>query len=517
MTELTPEEGAELSAKLDTLYRSRALQAYWDEPPGESGASDPQRAFHSDMSDFRMVLWPNKVGKTYAFGGEMWGLLNDSHPYDSVEHPTTFLVAVPDLDKSYADDLCTVLREMEPAGILADGCRYEPSKGYLVGPRRGIETARGDRVIFRSSHQALTGLAGVAAHRLFVNEPTAQFAWGELIRSVSETGGRVAVLFTAAQDMRRPEGHQWMKTEIAGDDEITVPRGQWSVMTPRGWSFHNFELSVDTWEQTCPHRSRERVQRQIDVCPIYERDQRILARWDAPTVDRRLASFDKAKNCCGDEVVPADAHLMAGMDHGERPGAETFVLCAHWERDGKRYSHQYLEYDAPGRTTSQQDADNIKDAVEALGFSLDAIREGKGDTNSAGKNSDLRTMNQVYMQDFARALGRDPRDRPFAIVAPDKGPGSVDYGLKTLDRAFAEGRATINPRCRGIIHSCEHYRGGKTGPDGELSHRIDAKRYVDAEWLDQTDHNADRRQWRKRTSQRLSNRAPESAVARWGS
>jgi len=421
---------------------------------------------------------------SFSLAAEVWGLLTDSHPWDRIDHPTRIIIAVPDLDKSYADDICVAFRELEPAGILAQGCAYHPTKGYLVGGGRGILATNGTRVIFRSSHQDIRAVAGVWGARLFVNEPTAKHVWGELIRIISNTpAGRVAVLFTAAQDIRRPEGLAWMKEEVTGGKDPDVDRAlpYWSaVATATGWSFHNFELREETAPITVPHRTLKSVRQQIADCPPWEYDQRILAKWDAASLDRKLMGFTQASVC--DREIPEGASLGLTFDHGERPGAEVCVLVAHWtDATGNKHAHCLDEYVSTGRTNTADDARGVVAMLDRHGYTVGHISRARGDTNTAGKDSQYRRINRALEVELSALHGAPVG---FRIADPFKGAGSRDYGLWVMNSAFLQGALTISPRCRLGVASCEHWRGGKSGEDGERSHWIDALRYFVYDWLD---------------------------------
>ena len=448
--------------------------------------SPVQRKLHEDTSPNRFALWANKLGKTYGLSAELWADLQRTNPHGKPLPPQArILYVVPDLDGSYADDVCASLRELEPPDILHESCRYDRARGYLLpGGRRGILTADGDIVVFRSSHQELTGASGVAAHKLYINEPPKQAFWGEIVRSVSETNGQILAAMTLVNRLGKTQTFEWLR-------EIVVGEGS-------EWSFHHAELSIEN----APHRTEEDIRRQILNCPIWEYDQRILAMWDAAAVDRLLQGFDLDLNVCEDDCIPDDAILALTMDHGERPGAQVIHFNAHWGEKETARVHVIDRYASAGRTTTAQDAFHVQEMVETHGYTLEHIKRGRGDTNSAGKDSEIRTINLSFQQAFAALCGRKWSDPPFKIIAPDKRPGSREYGLAVMNRAFLAGALTINPRCKRTIHEAKNWKGGKgQNEDGELSHGMDSLRYDIADVLDTTERGYDRAAWNRYVDQ----------------
>jgi len=67
---------------------------------------------------------------------------------------------------------------------------------------------------------------------------------------------------------------------------------------------------------------------------------------------------------------------------------------------------------------------------------------------------------------------------PFEIKTPDKTPGSVDWGWRCVNYAGRRGDLRVNPRCLNIAAGVRHWKGGRKGADGDLSHTLDALRYI---------------------------------------
>ena len=77
---------------------------------------------------------------------------------------------------------------------------------------------------------------------------------------------------------------------------------------------------------------------------------------------------------------------------------------------------------------------------------------------------------------LADAIKRQTRSKhtPFVIKSARKGKGSVMYGSRLINYAFRRNDLLINPRCKTLIHSFQHFKGNEE----ELKHPIDAARYA---------------------------------------
>jgi hypothetical protein len=63
-------------------------------------------------------------------------------------------------------------------------------------------------------------------------------------------------------------------------------------------------------------------------------------------------------------------------------------------------------------------------------------------------------------------------------VNPDKTPGSVDWGQRSINSAASRGDLLVHPRCRHTLRMLRHWKGTTRGDDGEMAHIADALRYV---------------------------------------
>ena len=73
---------------------------------------------------------------------------------------------------------------------------------------------------------------------------------------------------------------------------------------------------------------------------------------------------------------------------------------------------------------------------------------------------------------MARQLKR--KHAPFRFVAATK---DRNWGHRVVNGAFRRRELFIHPRCEAVCRTLRHWKGGKTGEDGALSHAADALRY----------------------------------------
>jgi hypothetical protein len=417
--------------------------------------SPPQQRFHEDQARLRFMIKANKVGGTRAGCAEAVGAAIGNHPYMTIPTPNMGLIVLPDLDTSYADDLCVCMDELIKPHDLHPKCTYRPEAGYRVGSRKGITFRNGSRIIFRSSHQDKRGLAGIFPDWVFVNEPPAKTLWGEIMRATFNKASPMWVLFTAVQDPdRASEDLSWFREEIEEPE--------------KGWSSHRVPLTYEN----APHRTREAIDAQIIGCPKWERAQRIEAKWDAPTIDRIFDGFTSATDEDPDRAV--DVGLC--FDHGERPGHEAALLYVFWREKGRTYVHVLDEYISAGRTTVEADALRVAEMLDRYGLTPMDVTRAHGDVNSAGKSA-LTSVNRALEIAFAKVCELPSHRPPFTIMQAKKGAGSIMQGAHVVNAAFLRGRLTVATRCATLVNSLRHWRGTKTGADEDYTHTIDALRY----------------------------------------
>lgn len=414
------------------------------------------------------MIKANKIGGTYALCAEVIGWATGNHPYIQLPQPSLVLVVIPDLDASYADDLCKCFRQLIGPWDLHSSCRHSMASGYKVGGRRGMLWSNGSQTIFRSSWQAPRALSGINASALAINEPPVRGLWGETLRSVFASEGPVLMQFTSVQDPDKPsQDLTWLRQEIENPE--------------KRWSRHVVPLS----HENAPHRTMASIDAQIRDCATWEYDQRILAKWDAPALDRTFVSYSDApwpEGCVVREedmpsVVPREVGIGLGLDHGELPGSEAGPIYAFWETEGLPHALIMDEYVSGGRTTVTADVLAIGRILERRGLTYYAIDEAAGDHNSAGKTS-LTTVNREFEKQIALYLMI--QRCPFRMRPAKKGAGSVGWGARVLDGALSAGRLLVHERCTHHRHAFSSW----AGRDDHHKHLLDGDRYALAGRLD---------------------------------
>ena len=459
------------------------------------GAAPWQRQLFEDANPKRFVRKVNKVGGSYGPCAEGIALSLGCHPTIDLPTPNVGIVYVPDLDHSYADDICRTIRMLEPAGHLAKGCSYSEAAGYKIGGRRGIQWANGSRILFRSSHQEAKSQAGVYADWGLINEPPARHLWGEIMRAFSLSSDAPIIMnFTVVDDVRKSSPDTAWLREILDD-----PSSTWAqyVVPLRASNVPHRVPSGCPGDERCTITGGDcdapdcNVRQQWALCPPEERAQRIDAEWDAPAIDRYIRGFTDA--CIVDDSdyqrigLPAIVQIGVSFDHGEAPGHETECLYAWWRDQGGDNVVLVLdEYGSSGRTTSATDASCIADQLNAHGLTLFDVDRAHGDINTAGKSAVTGSVNRELEIAFAGLVRGDPNNPPFRVAKAKKGSGSVLAGARVLSSACAAQRLWFHRRCTNHINAFRKWKGTDRGEDAKIKHWIDDVRYGPGPLLDTT-------------------------------
>jgi len=443
--------------------RDRRLRDYWTSTDPRLGMSAAQRVLHDDEHNNRLLRKANKVGGSMALAAEVWAWLLGTHPHNDrwqVPCPCTILCVVADLEDSYADDVCRVLRELEPLDVLSDACSYDDVRGYMVRGKRGLQLANGSRIIIRSGRQDGMSMEGIWAHVVVINEPPQRARWGGIMRAAALMQAPILMNFTpVGKDL------SWLRY-IVEEDPVTAPLWGQTVVT----------LSVES----APWRTQEEIDAQIANVAPWEREQRILAAWESTCAGRAYDAWDSSH--ISEDLPDEEVDVVLAFDHGERPGHEAVLLILRWTRDGRPHAMLLDEYVSPGATSPETDARHVEAMLQRHDIPLLAVSEGIGDVNSAGKSAAGQPLNTVFETAFASLIGQTTP--PFRIRKPRKRPGSILAGTKAINFAFAESRATVHPRCEQTIRALSHWLGTTIGEDKAYTHVLDGLRYGIADWLD---------------------------------
>ena len=463
----------DLDADLDDLAAAEAANpaaTFWLDPPGRGcwGMAPWQRAVAEDPSRRILVRKGNNTGGSALAAWTTRAFLGGWHPrWKRPPGRCRVLFLCADLDSTYKDDVAPVLREFWPDCDLSPRCSFDGMRGFMVAGARGIETAWGDSILFRSGTQTALALSGAKVQLVVINEPPRQHIWGEAMRAAS-SDAPVFVDFTPLP----PEG-------LVGGDDLRWLR---QVVAAEDWSEHVVPLRPET----APWRTPAAIEQQIrDMLP-WERAQRRDAAWEGPAPDRRLACFDDSRVFVGDlDALPgcppsADLRVGLGADHGELTGREAWVLAL-WTGRGLDARAWILDcYESRGRTTVDDDAHAVVSMLGRRRLRLDQVDTAIGDVNSAGKSSRMRTVNEEFEDAFRRIAGS--RATPFRVTGASKGPGSVAYGAHVLDDALGRGALFVHERAEPVVRAFRRW----SGSDDEHKHLVDACRYLLVSALDRT-------------------------------
>ena len=442
-----------------------ALAALTSNPLATSQPRPGQERFHRSQSQTRCLRGPNQiVGKSYAGCAEALYWLTHTHPHRSIPDRPVAGRLVPYSDDS-SKEIESKLYELLPPGLLHPDCRYHPDRGFTVGRRRMLRLKSGDSMGIVSQSAGTLAAAGSTLDFVWLDEPPEERIFAEAQSRVLVRKGSIWLTLTP---VGRPCG--WLKQacEDGRIEDIHVEP------TPE-----NTGLEVEELEQI-----REMI------LPA-ELHQRFYGAWEGISPDRYFAAFEDSM--ISKELPDDEVQLGIGVDHGEAAGREAAVLVA-FKRDKTNPRVWFLdEYTSSGRTGIEADANGILDMLGRWDIGPEAIDIARGDTNSAGKNEVGYRVNQLLEQKIATMAGLPPTSPPFKILPARKGPGSVAYSSRLIHSAMVRGSVTVHPNCSSLIAGLRHWKGpGGTAANKELSHILDASRYICREFLD-TRHKDDRR------------------------
>jgi len=454
---------AALASALESFASDR-LSLYWHR------ASPKQLEFHKSNSSRRLLRCANQFGKSYAGGAETWANAIGEHPYrETPAAPCVGWVLVADLENHYPT-ICRKMRETEPGHMLSPSTTYDTARGYRTKGRKVIELKNGSLIEFRSGKGEITALASASCSFLWVDEVPHRAHFGEGLARVAvrrlPSGGRAPVWMTFTP-IGRPVG--WLRTLVEGTED-RPPAEDWHQIVGR------------LTPEDCPHRSPESIKQQLASYLPGEYEQRANAAWEGTTPTRIFSGY--GPHCLLDDADLPKTEVAVGMawDHGEDVGRELCLLYAYDEEQRRVWVLD--ECASPGRTTIDQDAQQALEMLERNGLSLAHVDRLHGDTNSAGKGSQLASVNRLMEEALGRALGMPAGRPPVTILPARKGSGSVQLGCRVVNIALLSGRLKVSPRCVNLLKGLSHWQGGKTGRDGDLTHAIDCLRYLGVEILD---------------------------------
>lgn len=209
------------------IYRYRPTQPTRDKPH-----INDQVGFHQSLAKIRVIIGPNRAGKTTPSVAEFGGLvLNEDYPdwwgwspNATPKSPLTLWLSSPILPESVASD--ARLKRLFIGFWLTDPLTGErtwtpplipPSHlkdpGVLERSRpRIIETVAGDVFVIKSSRQAPEASAGEEPDLILVDEPTEPGVWYEYVGRVSQRPeSRIIHVLTDASEGMKTDYLDYLK------------------------------------------------------------------------------------------------------------------------------------------------------------------------------------------------------------------------------------------------------------------------------------------------------------------
>ena len=443
-----------------------ALTALTDNPLAAYRPRPGQLRFHQSQSQTRCLRGPNQiVGKSYAGCAEALWWMTHSHPYREIPARPVAGRLVPYSDDS-SKEIESKLFELLPKGLLHPDCRYHPDRGFSTGRRRMLRLRTGDCLGIVSQSAGTLAAAGATLDFVWLDEPPELPVFAEAQSRVLVRKGSIWLTLTP---IGRPVG--WLKDACSEGliEDIHVEP------TPENTGLAQSELD-DIEAQLLPA----------------ELQQRYRGAWEGASPSRFFGAFDD--EIVSDELPNREVTIGLGIDHGEREAHEAAVLVAFSVEDPVNPRCWFLdEYVSAGRAGIDADANGILDMLARWNIGPEAVDVAVGDHNSAGKSAMGYGVNALLTEAIARASGLPASSPAFKIRPAKKGPGSVSYTSRLIHSAMVKGNVRVNPKCKALVDGFRHWRGpGGSQKNKDLTHVLDAARYITREFLDTRDRGADK-------------------------
>lgn len=286
-----------------------------------------------------------------------------------------------------------------------------------------------------------------------------------------------------------PPAHIYLETLA----RLMSRRGRcWITLTPVGrpvdWLREVVEADGSPWRQyvaafsreACPWYTEDQVRTWLETMEAspWEYDQRIRGAWDGVTLDRFFAGFSESNVDEAAIDAGTDVEVALAIDHGE-VGANTVGLLLVWgggaPRTGLSWApqagrHVWVldEHVSEDGDSEVEHAAGLVAMLKRHGIRPSEVKIAVGDTNRRGN----WRVNDMLTAEVARQLKR--KHAPFRFVAATK---DRNWGHRVVNGAFRRRELFVHPRCEAVTRTLRHWKGGKTGEDGALSHAADALRY----------------------------------------
>lgn len=439
-----------------------------------------------------LAVWRggNQLGKSFGQAGDAAMFGRNTHPYDQT-HKGPVKVAICSKSWKQMDPLIRKLWDALPDHEKDPKVSYVPGqgiKGYKEPILRLVDgPGAGSEYHFYTYDAGTQRLAGSTFHRAYLDEPSPESFWGEIVPRLNAYGGHLRVSFTPTPDAPpqlylRAMVRKW---EEAGRPLHGCPGGVFEhhtplteeVCTPRGG---RFEL---------PFMSAEDIESFSAALLPHEREMRMNGAWE-PVLRGRWLEFFDPEACVHAFPLgrppgpPPGTILLVGIDHGAGPGKQAGALVAVDMQDPTRPGVWLLSTTtAKGYTTPEQDARAIfRDLLRPWGLEYSDIDHWVGDRSTNSNQHGVRKGNMQIKQELARLAGIRVKEAKW-IETPKKWHGSVTHGFRQLNAAMARRRSDrpevshfqVHPRCKDFISAAQEWRGSKDDPRKDI---LDAVRYA---------------------------------------
>ena len=445
--------------------------------------TDPQRAFCFD--ERRLVLWRdgNQLGKSWALAYFVVALAMGLLPVaNRFRYPIKILV----LGYSFAqmDPLLEKLWAILPKDRISPEVQYRTRCGFTGHKNQFVEvfaTKRRERklaIIYFSTYEAgSNAIMGDSVHAVVLDEPPPSDVYGEAVSRITHFNGLLRIGFTPTP---KSPPLKYLADQVKAKKIHEHNYGVCEAhCTLRGGL-------VDR-----PLRTQQQIDEWRDSLLAHEVGMRVNGDWFPKLEGLWLPTF-------GDHNIrefrlgvglgpPAGATLCVATDHGIQSGKQASMLVAVMDGDTLHPWVWFIdETSSTGATTEDEDARAILEMLKRNGLTYWDIDEWVGDKPAKGGHTRGRRYksNARLRRFIARALSTSanpvaPEDLKW-IDEPEKYPGSVEDGMRTLKSIFAHkraggvGKALVHPRCTRFIEFCRTWRGDPKDPVKDAG---DAGRY----------------------------------------
>ena len=429
----------------------------------------------------RLALWrgANQIGKSHGQAADILHAARGTHPLRSVRRkrgPVKLLV----VGESWAqmDPLCEKLWELCPKDEIDPKVKYVPGQGiqgykervvpFVAGPGRGS-------VIYLATYQQGAGrIAGSSVHGAYLDEPPPETVYGEIMPRLSKHHGWLRISMTPTPESP-PLGY--LKEKVDAYKSGNLAGGIYEHHTPL--SLETITLRGGLIER--PWKTQQELDEIIGSYLEVERGMRVNGDWDPVAVGRWLTNWSDA--LCDPSLMPSGRVFVGiGIDHGAKAGrqyAALLVCDAKGERVGV-----LDEVLSDGRTSPQEDAENVLAMIRRAGFRWEDVDYWLGDRAHGGDYWGNEKSNKDLMHAFSKIL-KLPKYKLKAeglrLHVPYKRRGSVTRGMRLMNGLCRHQQLVVHPRCVGFIEAAKTWEGRYDSP---MKDRLDGVRYVIEKFFD---------------------------------